>query len=224
MTPAYILPQKETRTYRFSVLRVIAMSLMLFLLTAACLYLHNTIQENYVSYLTTAEKKTTAFLAEQLSYMLPFLAIAVFQFAVYAKYDNRDGILQKEQAWEILILAALVYLVLLPYVKNYSDQTLTLQLAAGIEVEKNAGREYEALFLDVFQWFVRLSIPLVFLLTYHFVRAGVEVREATSVSTSSAEAKNTAADGNSEENPATNHAEEAPITEQPSAPEQGETA
>ena len=59
MTPAYILPQKETRTYRFSVLRVIAMSLMLFLLTAACLYLHNTIQENYVSYLTTAEKKTT---------------------------------------------------------------------------------------------------------------------------------------------------------------------
>ena len=220
MTPAYILPQKETRTYRFSVLRVIAMSLMLFLLTAACLYLHNTIQENYVSYLTTAEKKTTAFLAEQLSYMLPFLAIAVFQFAVYAKYDNRDGILQKEQAWEILILAVLVYLVLLPYVKNYSDQTLTLQLAAGIEVEKNAGREYEALFLDVFQWFVRLSIPLIFLLTYHFVRAGVEVREATSAAAPFADVHSATAVSNSAATPS----EEASVAEPSSTPEQGESA
>lgn len=220
MTPAYILPTKETRKYRFSVLRVIAMSLMLFLLTTACLYLHNTIQETYVSYLTTAEKKTTAFLAEQISYMLPFLAIAVFQFAVYAKYDNRDGILQKEQAWEILILAALVYLVLLPYVWNYSNQTLTLQLAAGIEVEKNAGREYEALFLDVFQWFIRLSIPLIFLLTYHFIRAGVEAREAASAVAPSADVHAATTVNHS----AMNSSEEASFAEPSSATEQGESA
>lgn len=220
MTPAYILPPKETRKYRFSILRVIAMSLMLFLLTAVCLYLHNTIQETYVSYLSTAEKKTTAFLAEQLSYMLPFLAIAVFQFAVYAKHDNRDGILQKEQAWEILILTALVYLVLLPYVWNYSNQTLTLQLAAGIEVEKNAGREYEALFLDVFQWFVRLSIPLIFLLTYHFIRAGVEVREATPAAVPSANVQTATAVSDSIATPS----EEAPVAESSSVTEQGESA
>ncbi len=222
MTPAYILPQKEVRTYRFSILRVIVMSLLLFLLTTVCLYLHNSILKEYVSYLTTAEKKTTAFLTEQLSYMLPFLTIAVFQFAVYAKQDNRDGILQKEQAYEILILAALVYLVLLPCVWIYSDQTLTLQLAAGIEVEKNAGREYEALLLDVFQWFVRLSIPLIFLSTYHLIRAGVELREAARLS-----APCTGADTQTEasaDNAATDHAEEASITDQTPAAPQGESA
>ncbi len=182
MTPAYILPEKEHRTYRFSIFRVLFIGLMLFLLTAASLYLHNTLMKEYMPYLTSEEKKTTAFLVEQISYMLPFLAVALFQYAVYIKHDNRDGILQKEQAYEILLLAALTYLVLLPAVWIYSDKTLTLQLAAGIDIEKNEGREYETLFLDVFQWFVRLAIPLCLLFAYHMIRAGVEAKEGVQLS------------------------------------------
>ena len=193
MTPAYIIPQKETRTYRFSIFRVITVSVLLFLLTTACLYLHKIIMEEYVSYLTTAEKKSTAFLAEQISYMLPFLAVAIFQYAVYAKHDNRDGILQKEQAYEILILAALTYLLLLPGVWIYSDKTLTLQLAADIEVAQNGKKAYQTLLLDLFQWFVRFIIPVCLLFTYHILRAKAEIAENAKTTVESAPIKAEAA-------------------------------
>ena len=178
MTPAYIVPQRETRTYKFSLFRVIVMSVLLFLLVTACLYLYHTAFREYGVYLTEQDKKSTAWITEQISYMLPFIAIAVFQYAVYAKHDNRDGVLQKERAYEILITALLVYLVLLPYVWQKSDALLKVSLIAKLDVDKTEGKEYQTLLLSVMEWFIRLAIPLGLLYVYHHARAKAEKKEA----------------------------------------------
>lgn len=178
MTPAYITPPREKRTYKFSLIRMILMGLMLFALITACLYLYHTAFREYGTYLTESEKKSTAWIVEQLSYMLPFIAVAAFQYAVYAKHDNRDGVLQRERAYEILIAAALTYLVLLPLVWKYSDAKLTLSLMAGMDVPKTEGKEYETVMILLAQWFARLSIPLCLLFVYHMARAKAEVTEA----------------------------------------------
>lgn len=177
MTPAYIVPQRERRAYRFSPLRVMIMSLLLFLLAVGCLYLYRTAFREYGTYLTENEKKTTAWIVEQVSYMLPFITIAVFQYAVYAKHDNRDGVLQRERAYEILVAALLIYLVLLPIVCHASDALLKVALVADLDVDKNAGKEYETLLLSVAEWFIRLAIPLSLLFVYHRARAHAEISE-----------------------------------------------
>lgn len=177
MTPAYITPPRETRTYKFSVPRMILMGLMLFALIVACLYLYHTAFRQYGEYLTEEKKETTAWIVKQLSFMLPFIAVAVFQCAVYAKHDNRDGVLQKERAYELLIAAALTYLVLLPLVCWYSDANLLLSLMAELDVPKTDGKEYETVILLVFEWFVRLAVPLCLLFVYHMARAKAEIAE-----------------------------------------------
>lgn len=177
MTPAYITPPKEKRVYRFSAVRMLTIGLMLFLLVTACLYLYHTALRAYSLYLTESEKKSTAWMVEQLSFMLPFIAVAVFQYAVYAGHDNRDGILQREKAYELLIVAALTYLVLLPLIGWYSDTKLTLSLMAELDVPKNEGKEYETLFLAVAEWFLRFAIPLCLLFVYHMGRARSEQSE-----------------------------------------------
>ncbi len=178
MTPAYITPQKEQRSYRFSVLRILLIGLFLSVLTALCLYLHHHAFREYLDYLKEADKKSTAWIAEQLGYMLPFLTIAIFQYAVYAKHNRKDGILQREMAWEILIVAAFTYLILLPLVWYKSDITLKVSLAAGIQVDKTDGKEYQTLLLSVAEWFVRLIIPLCLLFVYHTAMSRAEKQEA----------------------------------------------
>ncbi len=178
MTPAYMVPPREKRAYKFSWIRVILMGLMLSGLIAVCLYLYHTAFRDYLAYLTEEEKKSTAWITEQLSYMLPFLAVAIFQYAVYAKHDNHDGVLQKERAYEILIASAVTYLLLLPLVWAYSDAKLTLSLLADVKIPKTEGKEYETVMILVGQWFLRLSIPLCLLFVYHMARAKAEVIEA----------------------------------------------
>ncbi len=177
MTPAYIAPPREKRSYKFSWIRMILMGLMLFGLITLCLYLYHTAFREYNAYLTEEEKKSTAWIAEQISYMLPFIAVAAFQCAVYAKHDNRDGVLQRERAYEILIAAALTYLVLLPLVWWYSDAKLILSLMAELDVPKTEGKEYETIMILVAEWFVRLTIPLCLLFVYHMARAKAEMTE-----------------------------------------------
>lgn len=178
MTPAYITPPREKRAYKFSWLRMIVMGLFLFALITVCLYLYHTAFREYGGYLTDEKKKSTAWMIEQLSFMLPFIAVAVFQYAVYAKHDNRDGVLQRERAYEILIAAALTYLVLLPLVWWYSDTKLILSLMAETDVPKTEAKEYETIMLLVAEWFIRLAIPLCLLFIYHMARAKAEVIEA----------------------------------------------
>ncbi len=177
MTPAYITPPRERRVYKFSWIRMILMGLMLFALITACLYLYHTAFREYGAYLTAEEKKSTAWIVKQLSFMLPFISVAVFQCAVYAKRDNRDGILQRERAYEILIAAALTYLVLLPLVWWYSDAKLTLSLMAELDVPKTEGKEYETIMILLSEWFARLTIPLCLLFVYHMAKAKAEVVE-----------------------------------------------
>lgn len=189
MTPAYITPPREKRTYRFSVLRMILMGLMLFFLITACLYLYHTAFREYGEYLTEAEKKSTSWIVKQLSFMLPFIAVAAFQCAVYAKRDNHDGVLQKERAYEILIAAALTYLVLLPLLWWYSDTKLLLSLMAELDVPKNEGKEYETVILLLLEWFVRLAVPLCLLFVYHMARAKAEIVETTEKAALESEAR-----------------------------------
>ena len=178
VTPAYITPPRVKKSYKISWIRMILMGLMLFGLITVCLYLYHTAFREYNTYLTEAEKKSTAWIVKQLSFMLPFIAVAAFQCAVYAKHDNRDGVLQRERAYEILIAAALTYLVLLPLVWWYSDAKLTLSLMAELDVPKTEGKTYETLMLLLAEWFARLTIPLCLLFVYHMARAKAEVTEA----------------------------------------------
>ena len=177
MTPAYMVPPREKRAYSFSWIRMILMGLMLFALITVCLYLYHVAFREYGEYLTAEEKKSTAWIVRQLSFMLPFIAVAAFQCAVYAKHDNRDGILQRERAYEILIAAALTYLVLLPLVAWYSETKLTLYLVAELDVPKTDGKEYETVMILVSEWFARLAIPLSLLFVYHMAKAKAEMTE-----------------------------------------------
>lgn len=177
MTPAYIAPPRETRSYKFSLIRTVIMGLMLFGLITLSLYLYHVAFREYGVYLTEEEKKSTAWIVKQLSFMLPFIAVAVFQCAVYAKHDNRDGVLQRERAFEILIAAALTYLVLLPLVAWYSEQKLILSLMAELDVPKTEGKEYETVMIQVAEWFARLTVPLCLLFVYHMAKAKAEVKQ-----------------------------------------------
>lgn len=177
MTASYITLPEKKGVYRKSILRTILIGILLSVLTAVCLYLHHTAFGEYHAYLLESDKKNSAWIAEELGYLLPFLVIALFQYAVYHKHDRHDGILQREMAWEILIVATLTYLVLLPWVMHESDALLEAALAAGESVEKNDGGEYQTLWLDVAEWFIRFAIPLCFLYLYHSARAVSEKKQ-----------------------------------------------
>ena len=174
-TPSYVtLPQKAKGQYRFSAVRVMLISLMLFVLMAACLYLHHTAFRTLESDFSAAGKANSSWIVGELGYFLPVLTVCLFQLAVYARHDRQDGIAQKEMALEIIIATLLIYAVVLPVVMYISDYRLTLQLAAGAEVEKTPGDAYRTLLIDMAEWFVRLPVPMLFLYLFHRSKASHE--------------------------------------------------
>ena len=167
------------RTYRFSILRVIFFSALLTALIGAELYLHHTALDLYHSYLITAEKKSTAWMELQLSYMLPFITVCLFQYFVYHKDDRQDGILRREMAWEVVLVAVLTYAVLLPCVAHMSTAAHDAAVEAGKDLPMTAQNVENTLLMQVHDWFIRFSVPLMLLCVYHFTRAEREAKDAT---------------------------------------------
>ena len=177
-TPAYVSPKEAPKgTYRFSWVRVIAIGLMLFILTSLCLYLHHTAFVAVQQGLTDGEHKNSAWIAGEIGYLLPFVVICLFQFAVYYKHDRRDGTLQKEMKWEILLVAVLTYAVLLPVVMYISDSQIALKLASDAVIEKDDSDTYITLAKDVAEWFIRFAVPLLLLYVFHASKAHSETTQ-----------------------------------------------
>ena len=74
-------------------------------------------------------------------------------------------------ARSILIMAALVYFVLLPYLYRTSDTLLQAALAAGEPFPTFEDGHYRTLFLVNLEWFVRFLIPVGALYLFHSSRA-----------------------------------------------------
>lgn len=166
---------------RVSVWRVLLFGLLLSLLLAAELYAHHAVFPGFIEYLRSIDHKSTAWIANQLSFMLPFITLAVFQCAAYAKAENGDGVMQREKMWEIVLVAVLIYGALLPYVRHYSDTVHEAALAAAVlageTLPKTPGGVDQTILLEVFEWFFRLTVPLMLLGLYHGSRAERETRE-----------------------------------------------
>ena len=167
--------------YRFSLIRVLVMGVLLSLLVAGCLYLHHTVFTDARAHFLDAESKSIAWIVRELGYMLPFITIALFQYVVYSKYDREDGVLQREMMWEILLIAILTYAVLLPYVCHVSDELYAaaklLAEQTGEKLPQTEGKVDRTLAMDLHEWFVRFSIPLALLGVYHGSRASRERAE-----------------------------------------------
>lgn len=168
--------------YRFSLIRVLTVSVLLSALVAGCLYLHHTVFTDARAHFLDAESKSIAWIVRELGYMLPFITVALFQYVLYSKYDREDGVLQREMMWEILLVAVLTYAVLLPYVCHVSDELYAAAKAlaeqTGEKLPQTEGKVDRTLAMDLHEWFVRLSIPLALLSVYHGSRASREHREA----------------------------------------------
>ena len=164
-------PAPEGRRYRFSILRVLICSILMALLVGACLYLYHTAFNFYHARMLENQSKTFAWLVEQVSFSLPFIIICVFLYAVYHKHDRRDGVAAREMFWEILLLSALVYGVLYPYMVSISDALYTNALAAGEKLPVNEGKVEVTLIMNLHEWFIRLSLPILALLIYYSSRA-----------------------------------------------------
>ena len=168
--------------YRFSIIRVLVVSVLLSVLVAGCLYLHHTVFTDARAHFLDAESKSIAWIVRELGYMLPFITVALFQYVLYSKYDREDGVLQREMMWEILLVAVLTYAVLLPYVCHVSDELYTaaktLAEQTGEKLPQTEGKVDRTLAMDLHEWFVRFSIPLALLGVYHGSRASRESRTA----------------------------------------------
>ena len=153
------------------VLRTILCGLLMTVLVAGCLYLYYTSFDFYRARLLDNESKTLAWLTEQLSFSLPFILICLFQVMVYHGRDPRDGSVRREMFWEIVLVAVLTYAVLLPYLSSISDALYTNALAAGEKIPKTDGKVEITLLMELHDWFIRLTIPLLLLMVYHSARA-----------------------------------------------------
>lgn len=171
MTPSSTLSAPVGRRYRFSILRVLLCGVLMAVLVAACLYLYRTAFTFYHARMLDNQSKTFAWFVEQTGFSLPFIVVCIFQYAVYHKHDRRDGVAAQEMFWEILLLSALVYGVLYPYVNAISDAFYTNALAAGESITQNAGKVDVTLIMELHEWFIRLSLPILVLLIFHSSRA-----------------------------------------------------
>ena len=169
-----------------SVVRVVCIGVLMTVLVAAELYLHNKTIPVFLDYLREAEHKNSAWIGGQISYALPFLTVAVFQYAVYCRAERAsaapgtlypaDRLYQREKMWELLLVAVLVYGVVLPYCVHLSNTqyaaALEEALLTGAELPQTDGKVDDKLIYHLAEWFIRLAIPLGLLSVYHASRAG----------------------------------------------------
>ncbi len=154
-----------------SLWRILLCGVLLTVLVAACLYLHNTAFDFYQTRMEENGSKTIAWLTEQVGFALPFIVICLFQTLVYHKHDPRDGSACREMFWEVVVVAVLTYAVLLPYLASISEALYINALATGEKMPKTDGKVEITLLMELHEWFVRLTIPLGLLMAYHGIRA-----------------------------------------------------
>ena len=176
------MPDSTLNRRKVSPVRVILFSLLVTLLMAVELYAHQTVFPDFIKYLTEIDHKSCAWIGGQLSFMLPFITLCVFQYCVYRKDENGDGVMQREKMWEIVLIAVLVYAVLLPYVRHYSITEHEAALAAlipgtGDHYPRTPGGVDKTVMLRATEWFIRLTVPLMLLGLYHGARADREAKE-----------------------------------------------
>ena len=175
MTTTQALPTQTGRRYRFSILRILICGVLLSVLVAACLYCKYTAIDFFHARLLEQESKTSAWIIKQVSFALPWIVICLFHGLVYTKHDRRDGIAQREMFWEVLMVTAFVYLLLLPYLKNVSEDMYTAALEMGADIPQTDGKVDKTFLMIFHEWFIRMAVPLSALLLFHSVRARREM-------------------------------------------------
>ena len=171
MTATQALPTQTGRRYRFSILRILICGVLLSVLVAACLYCKYTAIDFFHARLLEQESKTSAWIIKQVSFALPWIVICLFHGLVYTKHDRRDGIAQREMFWEVLMVTAFVYLLLLPYLKNVSEDMYTAALEMGADIPQTDGKVDKTFLMIFHEWFIRMAVPLGVLLVFHSTRA-----------------------------------------------------
>ncbi len=157
--------------------RVLACSLLLALLFAGCLYLYHTAFPFLHDHLIDSEKKTTAWFVEQLSFSLPFIVICLFLTVAYHGLDRRDGRASREKMWITLLVTALTYGALLPYLNHVSHDLYAAAVEAGAAIpETDAGVPW-TLMMKLHDWFIRLAIPMGLLAVFYGARSVRERQE-----------------------------------------------
>lgn len=171
MTATQALPTQTGRRYRFSILRILICGVLLSVLVAACLYCKYTAIDFFHARLLEQESKTSAWILKQVSFALPWIVMCVFQGIVYHKHDRRDGIAQREMFWEVLMVTAFVYLILLPHLHSISEEMYAAALEMGADIPQTDGKVDETFLMIFHEWFIRMTVPLGILLVFHSTRA-----------------------------------------------------
>ena len=171
MTATQALPTQTGRRYRFSILRILICGVLLSVLVAACLYCKYTAIDFFHARLLEQESKTSAWIIKQVSFALPWIVICLFHSLVYTKHDRRDGIAQREMFWEVLMVTAFIYLLLLPYLKNVSEDMYAAALEMGADIPQTDGKVDKTFLMIFHEWFIRMAVPLGVLLVFHSTRA-----------------------------------------------------
>lgn len=184
--------ENNRRSRAAAIARVMTFSLLMAALIAAELYLHYTTIPTFLEDLEEAGHTHSAWIGEQLSYALPFLTVAFFQYLVYRNAERGSMApgtvcpavrsLQKEKAFEILGVALLLYAVILPYCIHLSNATYAAALAEalknGTTLPQTDGKVDDKMIYHLADWFIRQSIPLALLGMYHVARVGEDEDEA----------------------------------------------
>ena len=159
------------RIYKFSILRTLLCGILLAALITASLYVYHTAFDFAHARLIENGSKTLAWITREVGLSLPLVMICLFQYMVYHKHDRRDGVASREMIWEVIIAAALTYLVLLPYLAGLSREMYDAAVAAGAEIPKTEDVEVPwTLLMKLHEWFVRQSVPFCILILFHYTR------------------------------------------------------
>ena len=164
----------STRRTVWTLVRVVLCGVLLTAAVAGCLYLHHTAFPFLRERLLETEMKTSAWLLKQLSFSLPFVLICLFFAVAYRGVDRRDGMASREKQWIVLLVTALSYAVLLPYVNHLSGEMYEAALTSGAEIPLTDMGVPLTLMLKSREWFIRLAIPLGLLILFYGVRAARE--------------------------------------------------
>ncbi|MBE6693330.1 MAG: hypothetical protein E7589_01000 [Ruminococcaceae bacterium] len=169
---------------KVSIVRIIIISVLLFLLISVELGVYLTaisdLQDNLMKdYELTKDKgwqKSLAWMLDEFAMLLPLITVCVFQYAVYKRYNREDGILQREMAFEVILVGVLVYAVLLPVVaKISSDMNTAAHIAGTVERYEDGG--VITLLRRSLGWFIRFIFPVGILSIYHFSRSKAEAED-----------------------------------------------